>query len=98
MTIQTATASVGQPLSNSIRTQYIEDYLEGAEQERLYDQIAAPIGKSMETLQRGSSVQVDFLSDMQPGTTAISEVADITPQALRDATASISPTSRGEAL
>ena len=98
MTIQTATASVGQPLSNSIRTQYIEDYLEGAEMERLYDQLATPIGKPMETLQRGSSVQVDFLSDMQPGTTAISEVADITPQALRDATASISPTSRGEAL
>jgi hypothetical protein len=35
---------------------------------------------------------------MDPGTTAISEVTDITPQALRDAVASITPTSRGEAL
>lgn len=85
-------------LSNSVRTQYIENYLDGAIPERLYDQLASPVGKNMEELQRGSSVQVEFLSDMQPGTTAISEIADITPQTLVDATASITPTSRGEAL
>jgi len=85
-------------LSNSVRTQFIENYLEGAMVERLYDQIAAPIGQPMEQLKRGSSVQVDFLSDMTPGTSAISEVTDITPQALRDATASPTPTSRGEGL
>jgi N4-gp56 family major capsid protein len=65
---------------------------------RLYDQLAVPIGRNMSELKRGSSVQVEFLSDMTPGTSAISEVTDITPQALRDATASVTPTSRAEAL
>src|SRR3990167_8798185 len=85
-------------LTNSIRTQYLENYLEGAMVERLYDQLASPIGSPMEQLKRGSSVQVEFLSDMSPGTAAISEVSDITPQTLVDAVASITPTSRGEAL
>jgi len=100
VTIQTVTSALsgGQNLPNSVRTQYIEDYLEAAEMARVYDQLAAPIGRDMSTLARGSSVQVEFLSDMTPGTTAISEVADITPQALRDATASVTPTSRAEAV
>jgi len=100
MTIQTvsSTAVGGQNLPNSVRTQYIEDYLEAAEMARIYDQLASPVGKDMGTLARGTSVQVEVLSDMQPGTTAISEVSDITPQALRDATLSITPTSRAEAL
>ena len=100
MTIQTVTSSLsgGQNLPNSVRTQYIEDYLQAAEMARIYDQLAAPIGKDMNDLARGSAVQVDVLSDMQPGTSAISEVADITPQALRDAKLSLTPTSRAEAL
>ena len=99
MTIQVVTQSgSSQALSNSVRTQYIENYLEGAMSQRLYDQIAAPIGSNMSMLKRGSSVQVEFLSDMDVGTTAISEVTDVTPQASRDAVASITPTSRGEAL
>jgi len=98
MTVQTVSSTAGQNLPNSVRTQYIEDYLEAAEMERIYDQIAAPIGKDMANLARGSSVQVDVLSDMEPGTTAISEVADIAPQALRDATLTLTPTSRGEAI
>ena len=99
MTIQTVGSAVGgQQISNSVRTQYIEEYLRAAEMARLYDQLAAPIGKDMSQLARGSSVQVNALSDMQPGTTAISEVSDITPQALRDATLTITPTSRGEAI
>lgn len=99
MAIQVVT-SVGTSvaLSNSITTQLIADYLEGAMVERLYDQIAMPIGRNMSELERGSSVQVNFLSDMTPGTTAISEVTDITAQTLLDATASITPTSRSEGL
>jgi len=100
MTIQTVTSALsgGQNLPNSVRTQYIEDYLQAAEMARIYDQLASPIGKDMSNLARGSAVQVDVLSDMQPGTSAISEVVDITPQALRDATLSLTPTSRAEAL
>jgi N4-gp56 family major capsid protein len=99
MAQQTASSSVGTAvaLSNSIRTQYQEVYLEAAMAERVYDQIAKPFPNNAEAI-RGSSVQVEFLSDMEPGVTAISEVADVVPQALRDATASLTPTSRGEAL
>jgi len=93
-----STAVGGQNLPNSVRTQYIENYIEAAEMARIYDQIAAPIGRDMSNLARGSSVQVDALSDMQPGTSAISEVSDIAMQALRDATLSITPTSRGEGI
>src|SRR3989304_3619024 len=99
MAIQTASASGGtaRALSNSIRTQYVEEYLDAAMTERVYDQIAQPFPDNSEMI-RGSSIQVEFLSDMEPGTTAISETADVVPQALRDATASLTPTSRGEVL
>lgn len=99
MPIQVVTQSgTSQALSNSVRTQYVENYLEGALYNRLYDQIAVPVGRPMSQLKRGSSVQVNFLSDMEPGTSAISEVTDLVPQALRDATVTVTPTSRGEAL
>ena len=85
-------------LSNSVRTQYVEDYLDGAAPERLYDQFATPVGRPMEELSHGTAVQINFLSDMKPGTSAISEIADVVPQTLKDATVTITPTSRGEAL
>lgn len=90
-------------LTNSIRTQYVGRYMRGAMANRLYDQFAIPYtafapGMSMSELMAGLSVQVNFLSALTPGTTAISETADVTPQTLRDATASVTPTSRGEAL
>ena len=85
-------------LSNSLRTQYIETYKDAADFEKLYDQFAAPVGKDMAQLEKGTAVQVPFLSDMTPGVTAISQTTDVTPQQLRDAVATITPTSRGEAL
>jgi N4-gp56 family major capsid protein len=85
-------------LANSIRTQYIEAYMRGALRRRLYDQLSHPVGRDIEELQHGSSVQINFLLGMDPSTTAISELVDITPQALVDKTASITPTSRGNAL
>lgn len=85
-------------LSNSLRTQYIETYQGAADFEKLYDQFATPAGKDMAMLEEGSSVQVPFLSDMTPGTTVISQTTDVTPQQLRDAVATITLTSRGEAL
>lgn len=99
MTIQTVSAASGaEALSNSVRTRYVNEYWRGAQMARLYDQFAMPIARDMSRVARGSSVQVNYLSDMEPGTSAISETVDITPQALNDATASITPTSRGEAL
>ena len=94
MTVQTTSN-----LTNSIRAQYVADYLSAAYGQRLYDQIAIPIpGLSMEEAIRGSSVVVPFLSGMAPSTSAISQTADVTPQILYDATASVTPTSRGDAL
>ena len=89
-------------LTSSIRTQYLNKYIEAAMFQRTYDIYAKPIDKNlglvMKAIMQGSSVQVDFASDMTPEVTAISQVADINPQTLRDATASITPTSRGGAL
>ena len=99
MTVQTTSN-----LSNSITSVYKEKYLDGVRQVRLYDQIAVPYtelgadGKSMDELMRGGTIYVPFLSDMQPGTTAISQTADVTPQTLVDDTNSVTTTSRGEAL
>lgn len=91
-------------LSNSITSIYKSRYLDGAKSVKLYDQIAVPYtelgadGKSMDELMRGSTIYVPFLSDMVPGTTAISQTADVTPQTLVDDTNSVTTTSRGEAL
>jgi hypothetical protein len=76
---------------------YHEAYIREAMFNRFYDQYAVPFPGNMSELIKGSSVNYTFLSDMDPGVTAISQVADVTPQTLRDATASITPTSRGEA-
>lgn len=86
-------------LTNSIRTQYTAAYLEAVYGWRIYDQIAIPVpGISMNEAIKGSSVQWEFLSSMAPATSALSQVADVTPQILYDATASVTPTSRGDAL
>lgn len=86
-------------LTNSIRTQYTDQYLMSAYQQRLYDQFCIPVpGISMDQAIRGSAVQYEFISEMTPGTTALSQTADVTPQILRDAVATVTPTSRGEAL
>lgn len=87
-------------LANSLRTRYTQEYLDAAEMARVYDIAAVAVGKFgiEQAAGLGSSVQFNFLSDMTPGVTAISQTADINPQVLRDATATVSPTSRGEAL
>jgi hypothetical protein len=94
MTVQQTTN-----LTNSIRVQYVADYLDRVYGQRLYDQLAAPIpGISPEQAIQGATVTVDYLSGMALGTAVVSQTADMTPQILYDATASSSVTSRGEAL
>lgn len=86
-------------LTYETHAQYYETYIREAMFNRLYDQFALPFpGGRMDELMKGSSVQYTFLSDMDPGVSTISQVADVTPQTLLDAYASITPTSRGEAL
>ena len=95
MTVETTST-----LTNSIlAARYKETYMESAERQRVYDQLAIPVpGVSMEEAARSASVTVPFLSGMTPGTTAISQVADVTPEILKDATESVTPTSRWGAL
>lgn len=85
-------------LSNSVRTQYIEEYVDAANNEWVYDQLATPIAKSKDILQRGSAVQVPFLLDLEPATSAISETTDLTPHRLNDTYTTVTPTSRADAI
>ena len=86
-------------LTNSIRVQYVADYLDRIYGQRLYDQLASPIGGiSPDQAIQGATVTVDYLSSMNLTSTVISQTADMTPQILYDKTASTSVTSRGEAL
>jgi N4-gp56 family major capsid protein len=89
-------------LTNAITTRYTSKYQRAADVVRLYDQLAAPVSAPQFELETrrglGSTYTFNFVSDMTPGTTAISEDADIALQILRDATSTITPTSRGEGL
>lgn len=97
MTIQTTSN-----LSNAIGTRYTQKYQRAAGMRRVYDQLAEPIGAPQYDLESrrglGTTYTFNFLSGMTPGTTALSESADITPQILRNATSTVTPTSLGEAL
>ena len=64
-------------IDGAIRAQYLADYIEGAKQVRLYDQLASPIGANMAELSNGSSVVVNFLSGLNPTSQTISETTDI---------------------
>ena len=87
-------------LSNSVRTKYLERYLEAAESVRMYDQFSTPVGQAgvKEAIDGQSPVQVPFLSDIAIGTTTISQTADVTPVTQRDSVATITPTSRWGAI
>lgn len=85
-------------LTNSKWAKYLPDYIRAAMFHRVYDVLSKPVGKDMLDLYRGSSVVLNFLSDLEPGVTAIPESTDVTPVSFRDATASITPTSRYNAI
>ena len=97
MSIQTSSN-----LSNAVTTRYTTKYQRAAELARLYDQLATPVSAPQFELETrrglGSTYTFNFVSDMQPGQTAISETADIPLQVLRDATSTITPTSRAEGM
>lgn len=89
-------------LTNAVRAKYDSEYLEALMLRRVYDMYAVAIGETLRRLEQGpwlaSSYVYNFLSDMTPSTSTISQTLDIIPQILRDATGSISPTSRADAL
>lgn len=89
-------------LTNAITTRYTSRYQRAAAIRRIYDQLSMPVSAPQFDLESrrgmGSTYTFNFASDMTPGSTAISEIVDIIPQILRDATSTITPTSRSGAL
>lgn len=89
-------------LTNAITTRYTQAYQEAAEVERLYDQLATPVSAPQFELETrkglGSTYTFNFISDMSPATQTVSEDADISTQILRDATATLTPSSLADGL
>lgn len=90
-------------LDNAVGTRYASKYVRAAKVRRLYDQLAENLMSApqyeLETRRGlGTTYTFNFASDMTPGTTAISQTSDITPQTMVDAVSTITPTSLGEAL
>lgn len=90
-------------LSNAVTTRYTQKYIRAAKGLRLYDQLAGNVASdSLYNLESrkglGSTYTFNFASDMTIGSSAISETTDVTPQMLRDATSTVTPTSRSEGL
>ena len=94
MAIETTTS-----LSGALRTRYLADYRRAALMVRLYDQFSTPFSADLDQpLAQGSSVTMNFLSDLAPATSVISELADLTPAQVREANTTVSPTSRANAI
>lgn len=87
-------------LSNGVGTRYTTEYIKGARGMRLYDQFFMPVGVMGLEGRRGmgTTYTFNFASGMTPGTVAVSEITDIIPQILREASSTMSTTSRAEAL
>jgi N4-gp56 family major capsid protein len=85
-------------LTNSRWAKYLPDYIRAARFARVYDALSKPIGANMSDLYRSSSIVMNFLSDLEPATATLPENIDVTPVSFRDATVSITPTSRYNAI
>lgn len=84
-------------LSNSRWAKYLPNYFKAAKFERTYDMFANEAvipDERMSDLYRASSIVLNFLADMEPGTATIPQDLDVAATALRDATVSITSTSR----
>jgi N4-gp56 family major capsid protein len=76
---------------------YLPEYIRAAAFERLYDSLAMGNvipDERMSDLWRSSSINLEFLSELEPGTETIPEDLDVRGNALRDASFEITPTSR----
>jgi N4-gp56 family major capsid protein len=84
-------------LTNARFTKYIPDYIRAAMFSRVYD-VLAKAPEDNADLYRSSSIVMNFLSDLEPGTAEIPENTDVAPVSFRDSTTSITPTSRYNAI
>ena len=84
-------------LSSARWAKYLPDYVRAAQFERVYDAFAMGAvvpDERMSDLFRSSSINLQFLSELEPGTATIPETLDVSASAMRDATFQITPTSR----
>lgn len=84
-------------LSSARWAKYLPDYVRAAQFERVYDAFAmgnVVPDANMTDLFKSSSINLQFLSELEPGTETIPESLDVTASSLRDATFQITPTSR----
>ncbi len=93
MTIETTST-----LTNSFISRYREAYEMIVSRTIAYDGLATPWASDKANLQRLTDANFVFLSEMAPATSTLSETADVTPEKLVDATASVTPTSRYGAI
>jgi len=84
-------------LSYAVRQQYIPDYIRGAQAPRLYDAYAQD-GAIPKEYVKGSSVNVNFLSELPPATSVIPEDSDVVATSLVDAQATMGWSSRWNLL
>lgn len=84
--------------TSAVGTRYVLAYQRGVQQQRVYDQFAGNIVGLEGRRGMGTTYTYAFASRMTPGNTAISETADVVPQIIRDATATVSTTSLSEAM
>jgi N4-gp56 family major capsid protein len=84
-------------LTNARFTKYIPDYIRAAMFSRVYD-VLAKAPEDNADLYRSSSIVMNFLSDLEPGTAEIPENTDVAPVSFRDSTTTITPTSRYNAI
>lgn len=85
-------------MDNSVRAQYHGKYILGAKMRRLYDIFAMEFPKEAGPDFLATSYNISFLNRLAPSEQTISQTADIVPNALSDATGSITPTSVGDAI
>ena len=84
-------------LSSATWAKYLPEYVRGARFERVYDAFAMDNvipDERMGDLWKSSSINLEFLSELEPGTETIPESLDVNASAFRDATFQITPTSR----
>src|SRR5574341_338572 len=84
-------------LSNARWAKYLPEYMRAAEFERTYDFFASDAvvpDERMADLWRSSSINLNFLADIEPQENTIPETLDVPSVAVRDATFQITPTSR----
>ncbi len=93
MTVETTST-----LANITRSRFTTEFEIRVRRTIVYDQLATPWASDKAKLQRLTNANFVFLSEMEPATSALSEVTDVTPEVLEDATAQVTPTSRYGAI